>query len=96
MLLWSFMMKSIASLLIAGLSLHSALAQMDVPPNFQVGVKWQIIIQNTINTSAPLQPADALVWDLDLYHIARTPGVVNHLRVRATLDLFLPAPILTV
>ncbi|GAB1318128.1 hypothetical protein MFIFM68171_08338 [Madurella fahalii] len=73
-------MKSLASLIIAGLSMHGALAQVTVPPNFRVGTKWQIIIQHTINISAPLEPTDAVVWDLDLYHIARTPQVVSHLR----------------
>lgn len=74
-------MKRIASLLTAGLSVGGALAKVNVPPNFEIGAKWQIIIQNTIDISAPLQPTDAVVWDLDLYHIARTPKIVNYLRV---------------
>ncbi|KAH6847541.1 glycoside hydrolase superfamily [Chaetomium sp. MPI-CAGE-AT-0009] len=73
-------MKRTTSLLAAGLSIPGSLAQVDVPPNFVPGVKWQIIIQNTINTTAPIQPTDAVVWDLDLYHVARTPKIVEYLR----------------
>lgn len=75
------MMKRTASLVTAGLSIHGALAQVNVPPSFEVGVKWQIVIQNTLNPTAPLQPADAVVWDLDLYHVARTPELASHIRV---------------
>lgn len=76
------MMKGAALLLAAGLLSQRASAQVNVPPNFEVGVKWQIIIQNTIDIKAPLQPTDAVVWDLDLYHVARNPGIVDYLRVR--------------
>lgn len=74
-------MKRTASLFAAGLSIQQALAQVNVPPAFEVGVKWQIIIQNTIDIKTPLQPSDAVVWDLDLYHVARNPGIVEYLRV---------------
>ncbi|GAB1311345.1 Endo alpha-1,4 polygalactosaminidase [Madurella fahalii] len=55
-------------------------AQVNVPPGFEPNVKWQIVIQNTIDINAPVEPSDALVWDLDLYHLARNPGIVDHLR----------------
>ncbi|KAH6623208.1 glycoside hydrolase superfamily [Chaetomium tenue] len=73
-------MKRATSLLTAGLSISGSLAQVDVPSNFVPGVKWQIIIQNTLDVEAALQPTDAVVWDLDLYHVARTPEIVTHLR----------------
>ncbi|KAK3292868.1 glycoside hydrolase superfamily [Chaetomium fimeti] len=73
-------MKRATSLLAASLSIPGSLAQVDVPPNFVPGVKWQIVIQNTIDPNATLQPTDAVVWDLDLYHVVRTPEVVTTLR----------------
>ncbi|KAL2129873.1 hypothetical protein VTI74DRAFT_7184 [Chaetomium olivicolor] len=83
-------MKSIAPVLcVIGLSIHGALAQGQVPPNFKVGVKWQIDIQNTIDTKAALQPADAVVWDLDLYHVARNPEIVDYLRGHDANAIFL-------
>lgn len=78
-------MKRATSLLTAGLSISGSLAQVDVPSNFVPGVKWQIIIQNTLDPVAAVNPSDAVVWDLDLYHIARTPEIVSHLRVRLAL-----------
>lgn len=75
------MKHSIPSLLAAGLSIRSSFAQVNVPPGFEPNVKWQIVIQNTIDINASVEPADALVWDLDLYHLARNPGIVDHLRV---------------
>jgi hypothetical protein len=56
-------------------------AQVNVPPGFEPGVKWQIDIQHALDTSAPLVPADAPVWDLDLYFISRNPDTVTYLRV---------------
>ncbi|AEO68168.1 cdf006f0-f919-4db2-bd3c-104b2af2c52d [Thermothielavioides terrestris] len=64
----------------AGIAIGDALAQVRVPTNFQVGVKWQIEIQNTLDITKPLEPSDAVVWDLDLYHVARNPGIVDYLR----------------
>jgi hypothetical protein len=58
------------------------LAQVNVPPRFEVGVKGQIVIQNTIDPNGALQPTDALVWDLDLHHVSRNPGIIDYLRVR--------------
>jgi hypothetical protein len=83
-------MKRATSLLTAGLSISGTFAQVKVPSNFEPEVKWQIVIQNTIDFTAPVQPADAVVWDLDLYHIARTPEIVGHLRVRHDLLLYIP------
>ncbi|AEO59827.1 glycoside hydrolase family 114 protein [Thermothelomyces thermophilus ATCC 42464] len=73
-------MKRAVFLLAAASAIRGSLAQVRVPPNFEVGVKWQIVIQSTIDVNPPLEPADAVVWDLDLYHVARTPEVVSHLR----------------
>ena len=78
-------MKHAAPFLAAALSLQGTLAKVNVPPNFQIGVKWQIVIQSTINIEAAIQPTDAVVWDLDLYHVARTPGIVDYLHVRLVL-----------
>lgn len=63
----------------------SALTQVKVnpPAGFDVGVKWQIEIQNTVDITKPLNPTDALVWDVDLYHVARNPGIIDYLRVSA-------------
>ncbi|KAH6615785.1 glycoside hydrolase superfamily [Chaetomium sp. MPI-SDFR-AT-0129] len=73
-------MKRAAQVLTAGLSAQAGLAQVSVPDNFKPGVKWQIIIQNTLDISKPVNPTDAVVWDLDLYHVARTPEIVDHLK----------------
>src|ERR1700761_7954392 len=32
-----------------------------------VGAKWQIVLSSTINPSSSLQPADAGIWDIDLF-----------------------------
>ncbi len=56
--------------------------RVDVPPDFTPGVKWQIEIQATLDIKAPLVPTDALVWDLDLYHLARHPEIIGFIRVR--------------
>ncbi|KAL2144910.1 hypothetical protein VTI28DRAFT_8371 [Corynascus sepedonium] len=73
-------MKRATSLLAAGLSIRSSLAQVEPPPGFEVGVKWQIVIQNTIDIGPPLTPTDAVVWDLDLYHLAGNEEIIPHLR----------------
>ncbi|KAM7206087.1 glycoside hydrolase [Naviculisporaceae sp. PSN 640] len=57
-----------------------ASAQVDVPPNFGIEVKWQIEIQSTLDNNSALTPTDALVWDLDLYHVSRHPEVIGYLR----------------
>ncbi len=81
------MINTASLLCAAALSAQGVLAQqVKVPSNFQVGVKWQIEIQNTLDDTKPLQPTDAVVWDLDLYHLARNPGVVTYLRVRPILS----------
>ncbi len=84
--LLAFLNMKHAALLATALSLQRALAKLNVPPNFQIGVKWQIVIQNTINIEAAIQPTDAVVWDLDLYHVARTPGIVDYLHVCLCVD----------
>ncbi|KAL2163339.1 hypothetical protein VTH06DRAFT_5396 [Thermothelomyces fergusii] len=73
-------MKHAAFLLATASAIRGGLAQVRVPPGFAPGVKWQIVIQNTIDVTAPLEPADAVVWDVDLYHVARTPEIVDYLR----------------
>lgn len=75
-------MRPAALLLATTSTIQAGLAQVRAPPDFKPGVKWQIVIQSTIDINAPLEPTDAVVWDLDLYHVARTPGIVNYLRVR--------------
>jgi len=59
-------------------------SMVKVPAEFKAGasLKWQIEIQNTLNTSAALVPS-VPVWDLDLFHVARTPETITYLRVRA-------------
>jgi len=76
-------MKPTAQLLAAALSAQGALAQVNPPPNFrpEQDLKFQITIASTLDTTVPLQPADADVWDLDLYHVARHPEIVDFLRV---------------
>ncbi|KAK4207745.1 glycoside hydrolase [Rhypophila decipiens] len=72
-------MKQFAPILVPIL-IAEASAQVVKPPNFDPEVKWQIEIQSTIDPMAPLTPTDALVWDLDLYHVSRHPEVVTYLR----------------
>ncbi|KAK0721807.1 glycoside hydrolase superfamily [Lasiosphaeria miniovina] len=50
------------------------------PPGFAPGAKWQIDIMNTLDVTKPLVPADAVVWDLDLFHLQRHPEIVDFLR----------------
>jgi len=59
-----------------------AMAQVKVPPEFNAGesLKWQIEIQNTLDTSKAVTPS-VPVWDVDLYHVARTPKIIDTLRV---------------
>lgn len=73
--------SNIATQLIASWLFTICEGQVDVPPGFEPGVKWQIDIQHSLDTSAPLVPTDAPVWDLDLYFISRNPDTVNYLRV---------------
>ncbi|KAL1844003.1 hypothetical protein VTJ49DRAFT_6407 [Mycothermus thermophilus] len=74
-------MRLLSWLLASGLlSATGTLAQVTVPSSFTVGAKFQIVIHNTIDPDSPLEPADALVWDIDLFHLARTPEVANHIR----------------
>ncbi|KAK1749703.1 glycoside hydrolase superfamily [Echria macrotheca] len=58
-----------------------ALADIKVPPEFKAGesLKWQIEIQNTLSTSAAVTPS-VPVWDVDLFHVARTPKIIDTLR----------------
>ena len=58
------------------------------PANFVPQVKWQIDIMNTLDITKPLVPTDALVWDLDLYHLQRHPEIVDFLRVPLPSSLF--------
>lgn len=62
--------------------ISSTFAQVNVPPEFDPNATFQITIQHTLDITAPLQPADATVWDVDLYHVARNPGVIEYLRSR--------------
>ena len=68
-----------------------AMAQVKAPPEFKAGesLKWQIEIQNTLDTSKAVIPS-APVWDVDLYHVARTPKIIDTLRVGSSP--FIPQP----
>ena len=71
-----------ASLIACALGLpQQVLAQIRVPPEFKVGTKWQIEISTTLDHTKPLTPT-VPIWDIDLYHAARTPDIIPYLRVR--------------
>ncbi|KAM7205409.1 Glycoside hydrolase superfamily [Naviculisporaceae sp. PSN 640] len=55
-------------------------AQVTKPANFVPGVKWQIDIMASLDITKTLTPTDALVWDLDLYHLQRHPEIIDFLR----------------
>ncbi|KAM7184983.1 Glycoside hydrolase superfamily [Rhypophila sp. PSN 637] len=57
-----------------------AAAQVVKPANFVPGVKWQIDIMASLDITKTLTPTDALVWDLDLYHLQRHPDIITFLR----------------
>jgi hypothetical protein len=38
----------------------------------QVGAKWQIILSKVLDTSKPLDPSDAKIWDLDLLNTPKS------------------------
>lgn len=61
---------------------QNATSGSKIPDSFQPGVKWQINIQNPVDPRAGLQPADAKVIDIDLFHASKDPTVIPALHVR--------------
>src|ERR1700760_3395515 len=45
----------------------AAVVRRDTTWQPAVGAKWQIMLSQTPNVDAGLQPADADIWDLDLF-----------------------------
>lgn len=74
-----------APIIISGIT--RAYAQVEKPPNFGPEVKWQIEIQSILDNMTTPAPPDALVWDLDLYHVSKHPEIVTILRVSALCAL---------
>ncbi|KAK3389935.1 glycoside hydrolase superfamily [Podospora didyma] len=76
--------KAINLLLLAAMqalvSAVMAAPSTKTPPGFVPGVKWQIEIQNPLSAKSALAPTDALVWDIDLYHVERNPAIIQHIR----------------
>ena len=73
-------MKQFATLFVP-LLFNGVAAQVTRPANFVPGVKWQIDIMASLDITKTLTPTDALVWDLDLYHLQRHPEIIDFLRV---------------
>lgn len=61
---------------------QNATSGSKIPGEFKPGVKWQINIQNPVDPRAGLQPADAKVIDIDLFHASKDPTVIPALHVR--------------
>lgn len=61
---------------------QNATSGSKIPDGFQPGVKWQIEIQNPVDPSAGLQPADAKVIDIDLFQASKDPTLIPALHVR--------------
>ncbi|RYO78163.1 hypothetical protein DL766_009089 [Monosporascus sp. MC13-8B] len=61
-------------------------AVVRAPAAIPTGVKWQFEIQDPLlvpaNTSDPLEPEDAQVWDIDLWHAFKNPEIVERLHDR--------------
>lgn len=55
---------------------QNATSGSKIPDEFKPGVKWQINIQNPVDPRAGLQPADAKVIDIDLFHASKDPTVI--------------------
>lgn len=52
-----------------------------IPDSFKPGVKWQIEIQNPVDPRVGLQPPDAKVIDVDLFHASKDPTLIPTLHV---------------
>lgn len=85
------MKTSISASLTALWLSQQALAQIRVPPEFKVGAKWQIEISTSLDHTKPLTPS-VPIWDVDLYHLARTPEIIPYLRVSISSPTHLPTP----
>ncbi|RYP64528.1 hypothetical protein DL771_008717 [Monosporascus sp. 5C6A] len=61
-------------------------AVVRAPAAIPTGVKWQFEIQDPLlvpaNTDDPLEPEDAQVWDIDLWHAYKNPEIVRRLHAR--------------
>lgn len=62
---------------------QNATSGSKIPDTFKPGVKWQIEIQNPVDPRAGLQPPDAKVIDVDLFHASKDPTLIPALHVRA-------------
>lgn len=69
---------------------QNATSGSKIPDEFKPGVKWQINIQNPVDPRAGLQPADAKVIDIDLFHASKDPTVIPALHVRTPNSQLLP------
>jgi hypothetical protein len=61
---------------------QNATSGSKIPDAFKPGVKWQIEIQNPVDPRAGLQPPDAKVIDVDLFHASKDPTLIPMLHVR--------------
>jgi hypothetical protein len=61
---------------------QNATSGSKIPDSFKPGVKWQIEIQNPVDPRAGLQPPDAKVIDVDLFHASKDPTLIPTLHVR--------------
>ncbi|KAL1873956.1 hypothetical protein Daus18300_003829 [Diaporthe australafricana] len=55
---------------------QNATSGAQIPGGFEPGVKWQINIQNPVDPRAGMQPADAKVIDVDLFHASMDPTLI--------------------
>jgi hypothetical protein len=78
------MSRNILSLLVAAsvIAASTIVRRAPTPPaSFVPGVTWQIVEQDPIDTSGqPFAPTDALVWDLDLFHVINNKEIIPFLK----------------
>ncbi|POS75674.1 hypothetical protein DHEL01_v205943 [Diaporthe helianthi] len=55
---------------------QNATSGSKIPDGFKPGVKWQIEIQNPVDPRVGLQPPDAKVIDVDLFHASKDPTLI--------------------
>lgn len=55
---------------------QNATSGSKIPDSFKPGVKWQIEIQNPVDPRVGLQPSDAKVIDVDLFHASKDPTLI--------------------
>jgi hypothetical protein len=49
-------------------------------PEWKAGVKWQIEILEPVDITQALVPKNATVWDMDLFHLVKNPGIGKSLK----------------